>query len=189
MRQKIEYFDIALSVINLIVLTLTAFLININILLLLLSLISLGILGGISIITFIRKNPYYISSCYALVILGLIFSIVLLFYPDLFDYSFYFIITLLLNIFAIGSSVKGSASSQSKFATITGVKTIIEPGKTRPTYIQNRHESLESDKINEKQIDSKRDSLQINYKFKLIISLTILFAAIYLATIIISWII
>ena len=182
MRTKIEYFDIILAIINLIVLINAAFLIHTNLILIIISILSLGVLGGLSIFTFIRRNLYYMTTCYGLAVLGLIFDIGLVFIPILYDYSFLFVVFILLNIFYLGSSVKGSASSSSKFATIAGVKTIIEPGKNRPTYIKDRHGALESDRIDENSLKAKRGSIQTKYKARLIISITVISVIIYISS-------
>ena len=182
MRAKIEYFDIILAVINLIVLSIAAILIHTNLILIIICLLSLGFLGGLSIFTFMQKNPYYISTCYGLAVLGLIFNIGLVFIPFLFNYTFLFVVFILLNVFYLGSSVKGSASSSSKFATIAGVKTIIETGKNRPTYLKDKHGALESDKVDENSLKDKRGSIQTEYKARLIIRITMISVFIYVLT-------
>jgi hypothetical protein len=189
MRAKIEYFDISMAILNSIVLIFFSALFQTNIALLITNLISIGVLCGLSIITFLHHNPYYFISCYVLAIFGFIFAIGLLFIPELPFYSMVSILLTLILVLNMGlgaSLVKGSASSQAKFAKIAGVAKIIEPGTITPTAIKDRKPGTPKNYDKENKI--ARKLMYEKYKVGLIVLITVISGISFLSTVIVSFI-
>ena len=151
MRANIEYFDISMANINSIILIFAALILQANILLMIINLISIGVLCGLSIYTFSQHNPYYVVSCYVLAVFGFIFTIVLLNIPELLYYSMIsplllFILILILNTCFGASLLKGSANSRAfigktgRLGRITRPETLILSAikdRKRGTHINN----------------------------------------------------
>lgn len=189
MRANIEYFDISMAIVNSIVLIFSSVILQANIALMIINLISIGVLCGLSFITFLSHNPYYIISCYVLAIFGFIFAIGLLFIPELPFYSvvsIFLVIILILNMGLGASLVKGSASSQAKFAKIAGVAKIIEPGTITPTAIKDRKPGI----LNNYSKENKNARKLMHEKFKvgLIVLITVISGISFLSTVIVSFI-
>ena len=183
MRAIIEYFDISMAIINSIILVLAAIILQAKTILMIIDLISIGVLCGLSIYTFSQNNPYYIISCYVLLVFGIIFTIGLLLIPELPFYSIVsilLIVILILNIFLGASLVKGSASSSARLARMSGVQVIIEPGIT-PTAIKDRNMGAPKGDLQE--IENERNSMQKKYKARLIFLITVISSISYITTV------
>lgn len=181
MRTKIEYFDISMASFNAIILVFTALRFQGNLLLLIINLISIGVLCGLAIYTFSQNNPYYVVSCYFLAVLGILFTIGLITDRQSPDYliilsAFIFI----LDLYLLASLVKGSASSSARFARMSGVQVIIEPGIT-PTAIKDRN--MGAPKANLQDIEDERKLKQKKYKYRLIVLITVISGITYLLTV------
>jgi len=181
MRTKIEYFDISMATFNAIILVFTALTFQDDLLLLILNLISIGVLCGLAIYTFSQNNPYYVVSCYFLAVLGILFTIGLITNRQSPDYliilsAFIFV----LDLYLLASLVKGSASSSARFARMSGVQVIIEPGIT-PTAIKNRNMGAPKGDLQE--IEDERKLMQEKYKARLIVLITVISGITYLITV------
>ena len=181
MRTKIEYFDISMASFNSVMLVFTALTFQDNMLLKIINLISLGVLCGLAIYTFSQNNPYYVVSCYVLAVLGFLFTIGLLTDRQLPDYLIILsAFILVLDLYLLASLIKGSASSKARFARMSGVLVIIEPGIT-PTAIKDRN--MGSPKPNLQEIEDERKLMQKKYKFRVIVLITVISGISYLLTV------
>jgi len=181
MRAKIEYFDILMATFNGIMLFFVALMHQDYVELLILNLISIGILVGLAIYTFSQNNPYYVVSCYFLAVLGFLFTIGLVTDRRLSDYLIIlFAFILVLDLYLLASLIKGSASSSSRFARMSGVKVIIEPGIT-PTAIKDRN--MGAPKADLQEIEDERKLMQKKYKARVIVLITIISGISYLLTV------
>ena len=181
MRTKIEYFDISMVTFNSIMLVFTGLTFQANLLLKIINLISIGVLCGLAIYTFSQNNPYYVVSCYLLAVLGFIFTIGLITTTGIPDYlTILYAFILILDLYLLASLVKGSASSQAKFARMSGVQVNIEPGIT-PTAIKDR--KMGAPKGDLQEIEDERKLMQEKYKARLIVLITVISGITYLITV------
>lgn len=165
-RTFFEYLDIFIVILNLIVLIFAAFLISRNTILNSLNIIFTLILFALVLITFLRKNPYYISPVYGMVLFGLVLSFGLITVPEIQVSSLWvaFLVVGILDIIFIANMIKGSASSASRVATAGGrIWTLVEPGTDTPTYIKGG------------KVDSKQKrAIQKKYHMSWIILITLI---------------
>jgi hypothetical protein len=190
MRAKIEYFDISMAIVNSIILVFAALIIQANMILIIINLISIGVLCGLSIYPFSQHNPYYVISCYILLVFGFIMAVGLLSFLNYTPgFPFYSMISILLSLILIlnlclgASLIKGSASSQAKFARMSGVQVIIEPGIT-PTAIKDRN--MGYPKANLRELEDEIELIQNKHRSRLIALITLISTISFLSTVILS---
>ena len=136
-RAVIQYIDISIAILNVFVLIFAAWIVVSYIILSIINLIFIAVLVGLLIIIFLRKNPYYISPGYGIVLFGLILSFGLLTLPEVHGSLLWsgFLIIGILDIIYVADMIKGSASSLARLGISAGrVWKLVEPGTDTPTY-------------------------------------------------------
>lgn len=138
-RAFIEYLDLIVVILNIIVLIFATFIIQSNTILVTINLISTAILCGLLLFTFLRRNPYYISPAYGMILFGVVLAFGLLTLPEFHASLLWivFLIIVILDVIYVAYMIKGSGSSSSRVATAGGrVWTLVEPGTDTPSYIK-----------------------------------------------------
>ncbi|MFW9819681.1 MAG: hypothetical protein ACFFE5_08735 [Candidatus Thorarchaeota archaeon] len=138
-RTVFEYLDIIVAVLNTIVLVFSIITIQNNTILIIINLIFSVLLWILLIFTFSKRNPYYISPVYGMILFGVVLAFGILTLPELYNSLLWigFLMIGILDIIYIAFMIKGSGSSASRVATAGGrVWTLIEPGTDTPSYIQ-----------------------------------------------------
>ena len=150
-NERVKYFDISLTILNFIVMIVIAILVFSNVVLTILSFISTAFLFGLTLVSFSRKNPYYISSSCGMAICGLVFSIGLYMTPERALYSFFaisFSVTIILDVYFIASLMKLSGSSYKGMSRLNFLGSVIDPNPDASKYLKDRYGPLENDKGN-----------------------------------------
>ena len=187
MTSIIKVFDLSMVIINATILVFAAIIIQANPILLVINLISVGIICGLSLYIFSKRNPYYFIPSYALAVFGFIFTIGLIMIPELPFYSLLsilFVIVLILDAYLIYSMVSGTQSSSARIAYMGGQSKLIEPGKASPTPIKDRYinSGIPSDNFKD-----EKEVIQEKYRTKLIGLITVIGSIFLIFTAILSF--
>ncbi|MFX0021734.1 MAG: hypothetical protein ACFE9S_05370 [Candidatus Hermodarchaeota archaeon] len=153
-RTFFEYLDIIVVVLNSIVLVFSIFIIQSNAVLIFINLIFTVILWGLLIFTFLKKNPYYITPVYGMILFGVVFAFGLLTLPEFYNSLLWVVFLLIgiLDVIFVAFMIKGSGSSASRVATAGGrVWTLVEPGSDTPSYIRGGRVNRKQKKAIQKQ--------------------------------------
>lgn len=187
--ERVKYIDISLMILNFIAMVVITILVLENIVLAILSFFSTAVLFGLTLVSFSRKNPYYISSCCGMAICGLVFSIGIVMMPELPFYSFFsifFLVTIILDFCFIASLIKLSGSAWSGMSSWVNIGSVIEPNTNAPMYIKDRYEQLRNDKSNKAvELDQKR-VIRKKYYARWILLITLISTFIFFSTTILS---
>ena len=159
-NDRIKYIDISLALINFIAMVVIAILIFNNIILTILSFFSAVVLFGLTLMSFSRKNPFFILPSSGMAICGLVFSIGIVMMPELPFYSFFsifFLVTIVLDFCLIASLMKASEDPWRGMSSWINIGSVIEPDPSVPMYIKDRYKQGGNDKSNKTvELDQKR---------------------------------
>ena len=187
--ERVKYIDISLTILNFIAMVVIAILVFVNIILTILSLFSTAVLFGLTLVSFSRKNPYYISSCYGMAICGFVFSIGILMMPELPFYSFFsifFFVTIILDVYLISSLIKVSEGSWRGMSGWVSIGNVIEPDTSVPMYIKDRYEPLGNDKFNKAVELDQKIAIRKKYYAWWILLITLISVFVFFSTTILS---
>lgn len=187
--ERVKYIDISLTILNFIAMVVIAILVFVNIILTILSFFSTAVLFGLTLVSFSRKNPYYISSCYGMAICGLVFSIGIHMMPELsfhLFFSIFFFATIILDVYFIATLIKVSDSSWSGMSGWVSIGSVIEPDTSIPMYIKDRYKPLGNDKLNKAVELDQKIAIRKKYFAWWILLITLISVFIFFSTTILS---
>jgi hypothetical protein len=153
-RTFFEYLDIIVVILNTIVLVFSIIIIQSNTILVITNLIFSAVLWGLLLFTFLKRNPYYITPVYGIILFGVVLAYGLLTLPEFYTSLLWvgFLIIGILDVIYAAFMIKGSGSSASRVATAGGrVWTLVEPGTDTPSYVQGGRVDRKQKKAIQKQ--------------------------------------
>ena len=188
-NERVKYFDISLTILNFIVMIIIAILVFSNIVLTIISFFSTAFLFGLTLVSFSRKNPYYISSSYGMAICGLVFSIGLYMTPERALYSFFaipFSVTIILDVYFIASLMKSPGISYKGMSRLNFLGVVMDPNPDASKYVKDRYGPLENDKGNKAVELEKKREIQKKYHTSRIMLITLISTLTFFSTTILS---
>lgn len=187
--ERVKYIDISLMILNFIAMVVITILVLENIVLAILSFFSTAVLFGLTLVSFSRKNPFYIFPSSGMAICGLVFSIGIVMMPELPFYSFFsifFLVTIVLDFCLIASLMKVSEDPWSGMSSWINIGSVIEPDPSVPMYIKDRYKQVGNGKSNKAiELDQKR-LIRKKYNAWWILLITLIFTFIFFSTTILS---
>jgi hypothetical protein len=153
-RTFFEYIDIIVVILNTFILIFSIFIIQSNPVFKIVNLISIVLLWALLLFTFLKRNPYYITHVYGMILFGMVLAFGLLTLPELYTSLAWvgFLLIGILDVLYVAFMIKGSGSSASRVATTGGREwTLVEPGTDTPSYIRGGRVDRKQKKAIQKQ--------------------------------------
>ncbi|MCJ7651441.1 MAG: hypothetical protein MUP85_22770 [Candidatus Lokiarchaeota archaeon] len=188
-NKRVKYFDISSTIFNFIVMILITVLVFSDITLTIICIFSTTFLFGLTIVSYSRKNPYYILPSYGMAICGLLLSIVLLMTPTLPLNEFFviiFFVIIVLDFIYIASLMKLTGGSYKRMSGLNYLGNIIDPNPDVHIYLKDRFKPPGNDKANKAVELEQRRAIRKEYYMDWILIITLIFAFMFSSTIILS---
>ncbi|MHA1669871.1 MAG: hypothetical protein ACTSV5_04740 [Promethearchaeota archaeon] len=186
---RIKYIDISTTIFNFIVMIIIAVLVFFNLILSIISFLSISLLFGLTLVIFLRKNPYYFFPCYGMALCGLIVSIVLLLTPSLSlneGLIILFLVTIILDFIFIASLMKQTGGSYKRMSGLNFFGNIIDPNPDVHIYLKDRFYPSGNNKGNKAVELEQRRAIRKVYYMRWIVLITFILAFMFSSTIIFS---